>query len=215
MNVIEAALAPTTAVAAGRGATARAECGLRHRRRTSVKWAVAVPGLATLGGWCAQYPNGLWFTIPLGFATVGAAAGVAGGEWRRPGAATVTCLSAFGLLLFAGPALHDLYAKELGDPVDAVVARAGAHRNAKGTERATCTVIDTSGAVHRLSEQQNCMGQFRPLQQVTLLRDPAGLLGPYVVEPGDRTPDTAGLDVSAGLFALTGTSMLTAGLRRR
>ncbi|RLU78184.1 hypothetical protein CTZ27_37790 [Streptomyces griseocarneus] len=214
MNVIEAALASPTAAAAGEAARA-GDCGPRHRRRTSIEWAVAVPGLATLGGWCAQYPNGLWFTIPLGFVAVGAAAGVAGGEWRRPGAATMTCLSAFGLLLFAGPALYDLYAKELGDPVDAVVARAGTHRNAKGTELATCTVIDTSGVVHQLSEQQNCTGQFRPLQRVTLLRDPAGLLGPYAVEPGDRTPDTVGLDVSAGLFALTGASMLTAGLRRR
>ncbi|MEV8474325.1 hypothetical protein [Streptomyces sp. NPDC051173] len=50
---------------------------------------------------------------------------------------------------------------------------------------------------------------------MTLLRDPAGLLDPYLVTPGDRTPGAVGLEVSAGLFVVTGASMLYAGRRRR
>ncbi|MEV6669142.1 hypothetical protein [Streptomyces sp. NPDC051162] len=45
---------------------------------------------------------------------------------------------------------------------------------------------------------------------MTLLRDPAGLLDPHLVTPG-----AVGLEVSAGLFVVTGASMLYAGRRRR
>ncbi|MEU5419582.1 hypothetical protein [Streptomyces sp. NPDC020667] len=189
--------------------------GKRHTWSNTLKWTVLIPVLATLAGWCAQYPYGLWLAIPLAFVAVGAAGIVAGSEWRRPGAATLACFSAGALLFCGGPALYELYAKKLGDPADAVVAGTGTHKNGKGTELDTCTVVDASGGVHHLSEQQNCTGQFKGGQHVTLLRDPAGLLDPYLVAPGDRTPGPLGLEISAGLFALTGASTLYAGRRRR
>lgn len=189
--------------------------GKRHTWRDTLTWTVLIPVLATLAGCCAQYPYGMWLAIPLGFVAVGAAGFVAGSAWRRPGAATLACFAAGVLLFFGGPALYELYAKKLGDPVDAVVAGTATHKNGKGTELDTCTVIDTSGGVHHLSEQQNCTGRFKDGQRVTLLRDPAGLLAPYFIAPGDRTPGAVGLEVSAGLFAVTAASMLYAGRRRR
>ncbi|MBT2382215.1 hypothetical protein [Streptomyces sp. ISL-11] len=187
----------------------------RSRRLNTLKWALLIPVLTVVAGCAAQYPYGMWLTIPLAFVTIGAAAIVAGSSWRRPGAATLACVAAFALLFFSGPALYDLYAKKLGEPLDAVVAQKGTHRNAKGTELDTCTVIDTDGGVHRLSQQQNCFGQFKEWEPVTLMKDPVGLLEPYLLARTERAPDTTGLGISAGLFALTGASMLYAGGRRR
>ncbi|QKV96566.1 hypothetical protein HUT19_36760 [Streptomyces sp. NA02950] len=171
--------------------------------------------MSTLAGCFAQYPYGMWLGIPLVFFAAGAAAVVAGGLWHRAGAATSACVAAFVLAFFAGPALYELYAKEAGDAVDAVVTRTGHRKSIRNKDLEACTVVDTSGAVHHISQQQNCFGQFKAGQRVVLYKDPAGLLDPFADTPGNRAPDTTGLAVSAGLFALTGVSVFLAGQRRR
>ncbi|MBB5939732.1 hypothetical protein [Streptomyces zagrosensis] len=178
-------------------------------------WALLIPLLSTVAGWSGQYPHGLWLAAPLALGTVCAAGFIAGGRWHRPGAATLACVAACALVLFAGPALYDLYAKRVGDQLDAMVTQTGQRRNAKGTTMETCTVIDTSGAVHRISEQQNCSGQFKPGQRVILYKDPAGLLDPYIEEPDQQALDTTGLGISAALFAVTSGALLYGGQRRR
>lgn len=81
----------------------------------------------------------------------------------------------------------------------------------------SCTVLATESkpTVYRLSEQQNCYGQFRQGQRVAIRKDPLGLTKPYL--PDDSTDDDmrVGLYVSVGLFLATALSMLYGGLRRR
>jgi hypothetical protein len=78
-------------------------------------------------------------------------------------------------------------------------------------------VAETAGdhAVHEISEQENCHGQFKPLQHVTLRTDPLGLLDPRLPSSPGETTVTTTLMISIGLFALTGAAMGYAGLRRR
>ncbi|MBL1097466.1 hypothetical protein [Streptomyces coffeae] len=171
--------------------------------------------MSTLAGCFSQYPYGMWLGIPLVFFAAGAAAVVVGGLWHRGGAAAMAGIAALVLAFFAGPALYELYAKKAGDPVDAVVTKTGHRKSLKGKPLESCTVVDTTGGIHHISQRQNCFGQFRTGQQVILYKDPAGLLEPFADTPGNRAPDLTGLGISAGLFALTGGSVFLAGQRRR
>ncbi|MEU4892960.1 hypothetical protein AB0B12_17290 [Streptomyces sp. NPDC044780] len=182
----------------------------------SLKWAVLIPVVATAAGFLAQYPYGmLWLGVLIVLGAAAAAAIVAGGLWHRAGAATLAAFATMALALFAGPALYELYVKQVGDRVDALVADTGTHTNHKGTELDVCRVVDTSGTVRDLSEQQNCQGQFRPEQHVVLFVDPLGALDPWVEATGERTVDGVGLGITAGLFAVTGSALFYAGQRRR
>ncbi|TJZ57045.1 hypothetical protein FCH28_06125 [Streptomyces piniterrae] len=179
-------------------------------------WTVLIPVVATGAGFLAQYPYGLiWVGVIITLGTAAAAAIVAGGIWNRSGAATIAAFAAMALSLFAGSNLYETYVKQVGERVDALVADTGKRVNLKGSELAVCRVVDTSGEVQDLSEQQNCHGQFTPRQHVILFKDPLGALDPWVEATDDRTLDGLGLGITGGLFAVTGAAMFYAGQRRR
>jgi nucleotide-binding universal stress UspA family protein len=183
----------------------------------SLAWALAVPAALTLAGWLAQYPYGMIVVaVIVALAVVAVAAVVAGSAWHRAGAATVTAVGGFALVLFAGPGLYQLYMETLGRPVPAVVAKVEDRHHRHGADM-FCTVVETAGdhAVHEISEQENCQGQFKPLQHVTLHADPLGLLDPRLPSSPGETTLTTTLMISIGLFVLTGGAMGYAGLRRR
>jgi hypothetical protein len=183
----------------------------------SLARALAVPSASALAGWLAQYPYGMIFVgVSVALATLSVAAIVAGHAWHRPGAATITAFGGLALVLFAGPALYQLYMETLGTPVPAVVTKVENRHHRHGADM-FCTVAETTGdhAAHEISEQENCGDRFAPRERVTLRTDPLGLLDPRLPQkPGD-TALTTTLGISAGLFVLTGAAMGYAGLRRR
>lgn len=86
----------------------------------------------------------------------------------------------------------------------------------RSTVLAVCRVVDTSGTVRDLSQQQNCYGQFKVGQEVVLFEDPQGALDPWIEAlPGARAPDALGLGITAGLFLTAGSALFYAGQRRR
>ncbi|MDJ0380377.1 hypothetical protein [Streptomyces sp. G-G2] len=175
-----------------------------------------IPLAATAAGFLAQYPYGmLWAGVVLALGAAAAAAIVAGGIWNRAGAATIASVAALALALFAGPTLYELYVKQFGERVDALVADTGKRVNAKGTELAVCRLVDTSGRVQDVSEQQNCHGQFTPQQHVVLFSDPLGGLDPWVEATADPALDGVGSGITGALFGLTGAALFSAGQRRR
>lgn len=194
-------------------------------RRTlgSLLWALAVPLMFTLAGWVAQYPSGFIFVgVALALGTLAVAAVRAGHVWRRGGAALLVCCSGLALTLFAGPGLYDLYMEQLGEPAPAVVlkVRDGEQEPAgsgPGSDNLFCTVAETTGdrTVHELSQQQNCFGQFPEGRQVTLRKDPLGLLKPRLPDGPGQTGTDVEMSITAGLFVLTAAAMFYAGRRRR
>lgn len=204
---------PDTFPAAGPEAAVASAPRPPRTLRNSLKWAVLVPVLLTLGAWLAQYPyGGIVLGVIVSLATVAVAAIVAGGAWHRAGAAVLVCCSGFALMLFAGPGLYELYMKAVGEPVPAVVTKVQDRK-----ERLYCTVAETGGdhKVREISQQQNCFDHIKPLQRVTLRADPLGVLDPRLPDgPGQPGLDVT-LMISAGLFVLTGGAMFYAGRRRR
>jgi hypothetical protein len=176
---------------------------------------LAIPSVAVVGTVLAQLPwmwAGIVVVVIAGFA----APLVAGGVWHRAGAATLAAVTTFALALFAGPALYETYVKLYGEKADAVVADTARVGSARGDgERDVCRVVDTSGTVRDLSEQQNCYGQFKRGQHIVLYKDPLGALEPWAEAGDDRSPDPAGLSITGGLFAATVATLLHAGMRRR
>ncbi|MFD9001870.1 hypothetical protein ACFV0T_12995 [Streptomyces sp. NPDC059582] len=181
-----------------------------------MKWAILIPAVGVLAGALGQYPYGMWVGVIIMMGVVAAAAIVAGGVWHRAGAATLASVAALALPFFAGPAFYETYVKQLGERVHGVVADTGERRGVKkSTELSVCRVVDTSGVVRDLSEQQNCYGQFKVGQHVILFKDPLGALGPWIeAMPGDRALDGVGLATTAGLFVVTGSALFYAGQRR-
>ncbi|MFI7276597.1 hypothetical protein [Streptomyces sp. NPDC049879] len=176
----------------------------------SLLWAGAIPLAAVVGAVLAQlaWPwAGVAVVVVAGFT----APVVAGMAWNRAGAATLAAVTTFALGLFAGPGLYETYAKGFGERADALVA----DTTGGDGERHVCRVVDTSGAVHDLSEQQNCGGQFAPGQRIVLYTDPLGVLRPWAEAADGRGPDAVGLSVTGGLFALTAATLFSAGARRR
>ncbi|MEU9879313.1 hypothetical protein [Streptomyces phaeochromogenes] len=188
-----------------------------RRTLNSLKWALAIPVLGVVAGFLGQYPYGIWVGVVIAIGVVAAAAIIAGGVWHRAGAATLASVAALALPFFAGPGLYELYVKQVGERVHAVVADTGERQGVKRTtELSVCRVVDTSGIVRDVSEQQNCYGQFKPGQHVILFEDPLGALDPWIEAlPGDRTVDPLTLGITTGLFLVTGSALLHAGQRRR
>jgi hypothetical protein len=184
----------------------------------SLGWALLIPVLCTAGGWLAQYPHGIIMAgIVLVLVTLAVAATLAGGFWHRPGAAVVLSCAGLALTFFAGPGLYELYMKQAGTPVHAVVTKVEKRDNRHGADL-TCTVMETGGGhtVHRVTEQQNCSTDFTALQAVTLRTDPAGLLKPRLPGGPDDDDDTAlALEIAAGLFIVTAAATFAASMRRR
>ncbi|MFD3695729.1 hypothetical protein ACFWUZ_06170 [Streptomyces sp. NPDC058646] len=186
------------------------------RAGNSLCWAVAVTGAATAGGFLAQYPYGLSFVgVLLVLAAAGIGSAVAGAFWNRAGAATVIGFGSMALGLFAGPSLSEVYTKQLGERVPAVVVETGERTDSDGDGLAWCRVADASGRVRELSQQQNCFGDFEEGRSVVLFEDPIGLLEPRMEATGHRTVALLGPAVSGGLLVLIGGTVFSAGLRRR
>lgn len=183
----------------------------------TLKWAVAIPVLLTFAGWVAQYPYGLIAVgVIIGVVTAFVAIALAGSVWERPGAAIMVAVTGFALPLFAGPGLYLVYMETLGERAPAVVAKVE-DRDAERGASWFCTVVETTGghAVHHISQQENCFGQIKPFQKVTLRKDPLGLLDPRLPDrPGEDDTRLAVLSSTALFFATAG-SILYAGLRRR
>ncbi|MBC9726110.1 hypothetical protein [Streptomyces sp. TRM68367] len=150
-------------------------------------------------------------------AVAAAAAIVAGGSWHRAGAATVGAFAVLALPFFAGPAFCETYIKQFGERVHGVVADTGERRGVKRSKvLSVCRVVDTSGAVQDLSEQQNCHGQFKAGQHIILFKDPVGGLDPWVEGlPGERDLDVLALQITAGLLLVSGSALFYARQRRR
>ncbi|WP_344391570.1 hypothetical protein [Streptomyces vastus] len=205
---------------AGAQAESAAEAPVPAPRRTlnSLKWAVLIPVVGVAAGFLTRFPyGGLWIGVVILLGAAAAAAIVAGNSWHRAGAATLAGFSAIALPLFAGPGMYELYMKQVGERVHAAVADTGERRGVKrSTTLSVCRVVDTTGAVKDLSEQQNCHGQFKPGQLIVLFKDPLGVLDPWAEAlPGDRSVDPLTLQITAGLFLVTGSSLFYAGQRRR
>ncbi|GGL73561.1 hypothetical protein GCM10010129_16490 [Streptomyces fumigatiscleroticus] len=183
----------------------------------SVKWALLLPVVAVVAGILGQYPYGIWFGVVVTMGVTATAAILAGGVWHRAGAATLASVTVLALPFFAGPAFYETYIKQAGERVHAVVADTGEREGVKkGSVHSVCRVVDTSGAVRDLSEQQNCYGQFKVGQAVVLFQDPLGALDPYIeASADDGEPDALTLEITAGLFLVTGAALFYAGQRRR
>ncbi|WP_431045642.1 hypothetical protein ACQUSR_29310 [Streptomyces sp. P1-3] len=178
-------------------------------------WAVAIPLVTVVGAVLAQVSWLLWIGAGIGLIAGAAAAIVAGGVWHRAGAATLAAVATFALGLFSGPTLYEAYAKRYGEKVDALVADTGNRVNAKGTELDVCRVVDTSGEVQDLSNQQNCHGQFKPKQHIILFKDPLGAFKPWAEATDDRGVDAVSLSATGGLLVVTTSTLFYAGMRRR
>ncbi|OIK28468.1 hypothetical protein [Streptomyces malaysiense] len=171
--------------------------------------------MAVVGAVLAQFP---WHWIGIAIVVIAGftAPIVAGGAWNRAGAATLAAVTTFALGLFAGPTLYETYVKLYGEKADALVADTAKYENARrNNERNVCRVVDTSGKVQDLSEQQNCHGQFKPGQHIILYKDPLGVLEPWAEATDDRSFKPVNLSATGGLFAATAATLFYAGMRRR
>ncbi|WP_371660423.1 hypothetical protein [Streptomyces sp. NBC_00280] len=188
-----------------------------RRALNTLKWALLIPVTGVAAGVLGQYPYGMWAGVVVALGAAAAAAVVAGGVWHRAGAATLASVAALALPFFAGPAFYETYIKQFGERVPAVVTDTGERQGVKrSTVLAVCRVVDTSGTVRDLSQQQNCYGQFKVGQEVVLFEDPQGALDPWIEAlPGARAPDALGLGITAGLFLTAGSALFYAGQRRR
>jgi hypothetical protein len=181
----------------------------------SLLWALAIPLVAVLGAVLAQF---LWEWLGIVIVVIAGftAPIVAGGAWNRAGAATLVAVTTFALGLFAGPTLSETYVKQYGEKVDAFVADTAKYETGRRhSERNVCRVVDTSGEVRDLAEQQNCHGQFKPRQHIVLYKDPLGVLEPWAEATDDRGFDAVSLGATGGLFTATAGALFYAGTRRR
>jgi hypothetical protein len=178
---------------------------------------VLVPLALTLGGWLAHFPHGL---IVVGIIIILAAAfvsiAVVGSWWQRPGAAVLVAITGFALPFFIGPALYIVYMEELGDRVPAVVTKVE-NRDARRGADWYCTVVETTGdrTAHEISQQQNCFGQIKPMEKISLRKDPLGLLKPRLPDRPGESDTLLSVLISAGLLAANAATLLYGGLRRK
>lgn len=194
----------------------RSREGVRGRRAlNSAMWALLIPGGTALGAAVAQYTVWVGVIVMLGFTAV--AACLIGGSWHRAWAATLASVSCFALMLFAGPAMYEVYMKTAGDPVPAVVTQVVDTHNRRGPA-VFCTVTETGGGhtVHKVSQQQNCFGQAKVGDRVEIRKDPLGLLKPRLPDSPDQEDTTeVTVAITLGLLLLTTATVFYAGQRRR
>ncbi|WP_406496463.1 hypothetical protein OG936_20330 [Streptomyces sp. NBC_00846] len=182
---------------------------------SSLMWAVLLPGLMILGAGIAQWV--MWAGVVVMLAAVAVAACLIGGVWDRAGAAALASVSGFALMLFAGPAMYEVYMKTAGDPVAAVVTEVTDEDNRQGADW-FCTVEEVGGdhKEYEVSEQQNCFGQAKVGDRVEIRKDPLGLLAPRLPDsPDQRNSTESTVDITAGLLLLTAVSVFYGGQRRR
>ncbi|OAR27034.1 hypothetical protein A8W25_01780 [Streptomyces sp. ERV7] len=193
----------------------RARQGEGRRTLNSAMWALLIPGGMALGAGIGQYA--LWLGVILTLGLTAVAACLIGGAWHRAGAATLASVGCFALVLFAGPAMYEVYMKTAGDPVPAVVTQVVDEHNRRGADL-VCTVAETGGdhTVHKVSQQQNCFGQAEVGDRVEIRKDPLGLLKPRLPDSPDQEDTTeTTVDITLGLLLLTAATTFYAGQRRR
>lgn len=205
------------------GTTTRAGTGPvgRERRRTrtgrrlgSALWAVGLTAAILVGAAVGQWL--VWAGVVLVMASVTAVACLVGGAWHRAGSATAASVLGFGLMLFAGPALYEVYMKSVGDPVPAVVTRVSESGGRHSPLR--CALRETDGArrAYEVSQQQNCFGQAKVGDRVEIRVDPLGVLEPRLPDSSDQEGTTdITVGISAVLALLTAATVFHAGCRRR
>lgn len=191
--------------------------GARGGRRAlnSAMWALLIPGGVALGAGLGQYA--IWLGVILVLGLTALTACLLGGVWHRAGAATLGSVSCFALMLFAGPAMYEVYMKTAGDPVPAVVTEVVDEHNRRGPDM-FCTVTETGGdhTVHRVSQRQNCFGRAEVGDRVEIRKDPLGLLKPRLPDSPDQENTTEiTVDITLGLLLLTAATVFYAGRRRR
>ncbi|MBO8191012.1 hypothetical protein ITI46_04770 [Streptomyces oryzae] len=182
---------------------------------SSLLWAVVLPASMILGAGIGQWL--LWLGVVLMLAVVASAACLIGGLWHRAGAATLVAFAGFALMLFAGPAVYEVYMKTVGDPVAAVVTEVTDQHNRRGPDM-FCTVEETGGdhETYEVSQQENCFGQAEKGDRVEIRKDPLGLLDPRLPDgPDQRNTTEITLGVTTGLTALIAAATFYAGQRRR
>ncbi|MEU2732118.1 hypothetical protein ABZ650_30795 [Streptomyces griseoviridis] len=198
----------------GRRGLAARTTGTR-RTAGSLAWAVGLTAAMVLSAATAQWQT--WIGVVLAMASVAVTACLVGGVWHRAGAATLASCAGFGLVLFAGPALYEIYMKSAGEPVPAVVTSVSERRGVRDTLR-YCALRELGGErrTYEVSQTENCFGQAKAGDRVEIRVDPLGVLEPRLpdsTDSGGTTDITAG--IGAGLALLTAATVLRAGLRRR
>ncbi|HBF81030.1 MULTISPECIES: hypothetical protein [Streptomyces] len=181
----------------------------------SLVWAVALPAVIILGSGLGQWMTWLGVVVMLG--AVAVAACLIGGVWHRAGAATLASVAGFGLMLFAGPAVYEVYMKTVGDPVAAVVTEVTDRQQRRGADM-FCTVEERGGdrTRHEVSQQENCFGQAEVGDRVEIRKDPLGLFDPRLPDsPDQRNTTEITVAVTTGLALLTAAATFYGGQRRR
>lgn len=182
---------------------------------SSLMWAVLLPGSIVLGAGIGQWL--IWVGVVIALAGLAFAVCLIGGVWHRAGAATLASIGGFALMLFAGPAMYEVYMKSVGDPVPAVVTEVIDEDNRRGPDW-FCTVQETGGdhETYEVSQQENCFGQAKVGDRVEIRKDPLGLLDPRLPDSPDQQNTTdITVAVTAGLILLTAATIFYAGQRRR
>ncbi|MGN5634157.1 hypothetical protein [Streptomyces sp. AC154] len=180
----------------------------------SLMWAVLLPALMVLGAALANWV--MWAGVVVMLAVAAFAACLIGGVWSRAGAATLVCVSGFALMLFAGPALYDVYMKTAGDPVAAVVTDVTEDNDGEGSDW-HCRVAEDGGdhEEHELSQQQNCFGGVKTGEHVEIRKDPLGLFEPRMPDGPGHSDAKISAEIAAGLLLLTSGTVFYGSRRRR
>ncbi|WP_424891638.1 hypothetical protein [Streptomyces sp. XH2] len=181
----------------------------------SLIWALGLTALLIFGSGLAQWV--VWIGVIVMMAGIAVTACLVGGVWHRAGAATLASVGGFALMLFAGPAMYEVYMKTVGEPVPAVVTEVTDRHARKGASM-FCTVEETGGGhqQHSVSEQQNCFGQAEEGDRVEIRKDPLGLLEPRLPDGPDQQDSTRiAVYATAGLALLTAATVFYGGQRRR
>lgn len=186
-----------------------------RRTANSALWALLLPAVLLLGAALGQWV--IFAGVVVMLAAIAVTACLIGGFWHRAGAATLASVCSFALLLFAGPAVYEVYMKTVGDPAPAVVTQVTDEHNRRGADM-FCKLRETGGdrEEHEVSQQENCFGQARAGDHVEIRKDPLGLFDPRLPDSPDQQNTTRiTVGITAGLLLLTAGSILYGGLRRR
>lgn len=214
MSRYETAVAPSGARESAARGPRPPRSGAR-KALNSLAWAVALPGSMILGAGIGQWMT--WIGVVAMLVSVAVAACLIGGSWHRAGAASLASVGGFALMLFAGPAVYEVYMKSVGEPVAAVVTEVTDRHNRHGADM-FCTVRETGGEhrTYEVSQQENCFGQAKVGDHVEIRKDPLGLLDPRLPDSPDQQHTTElTVAISAGLALLTAGATFYGGRRRR
>ncbi|MEU2446387.1 hypothetical protein ABZ588_23075 [Streptomyces althioticus] len=205
----------TGAVPVPDGAEDVRPAGERRKIGNSLLWAFGVTAGLLLGAALAAWVT--WLGVVVGLAAVAVAAWLVGGVWHRAGAAVTVSFGGLALMMFASPAVYEGYMGAVGEPVDAVVVQVVDEERRRGPSM-FCTLRELDGErrVHRVSQQENCFGQAKAGDRVTIVKDPLDLLDPRMPD-GPEQEDSKRITLAAtvGLTALVLGTTVYAGLRRR